>query len=624
MSETKDLKRIKKLYGEKFMHLCRELFPSILEQEGLLPIVLESCFEPNTRTLYEDIASENLFEEFQSFVFEKVDVEKDKIEVIEKKSPYEILDKAGYNLYECTTEKEIQRFKKYYKKNEELCTFNGGRLDRCVVFWAVKKNVEDIKREDFDKPQRDDEYGTSVMSIQFSKGKNCFVSIKNRYNHTVNNADATYGNNLDKIAEGLTKSFSDLLEERKMYLDSSNIDSFNLKNNYIKVKGKYYKYNMEANGIYYCPNNIIIDNGEVIRLEPEKKELFDYFIIDKENKTISVYDWKLQDGFLKQFGKIEKIEEVKDNTIEKGAKKITIKNKNSSDLVEIEIDKENNIIGLKNDGLINTGNNFLEFNHKLRKFEADNLKNIGDKCLENNEEMESILFQKVERIGNNFCIRNKKIAEIIAPKVKKIGDNFCEINNKIKSLTLESVEEIGDYFLGANLVLEALNMKNVKKIGKLCCYCNMKLEELYFENLVSIGMGGFRHNNKIKKFIAPNLKVAEKELMLSNSAIEELSIPSIRILDIPYLNFLPLNNLKILNMPENQIEYQRLAAVVKGNNGIINGQATNSIDRKDISHLSKEEGIKTSEIGFGRKIIERIKSLFRNKKDNIKEIGDGK
>ena len=167
-------------------------------------------------------------------------------------------------------------------------------------------------------------------------------------------------------------------------------------------------------------------------------------------------------------------------------------------------------------------------------------------------------------------------------------------------------------------------MKNVKKIGKLCCYCNMKLEELYFENLVSIGMGGFRHNNKIKKFIAPNLKVAEKELMLSNSVIEELSIPSIRILDIPYLNFLPLNNLKILNMPENQIEYRRLSAVVKGNNGIINGKATNSIDRKDISQLSKEEGIKTSEIGFGRKVIERVKSLFRNKKDNIKEIGDGK
>ena len=31
-----DLKLIKKHYGEKMMHLCRELFPTILERNGLL------------------------------------------------------------------------------------------------------------------------------------------------------------------------------------------------------------------------------------------------------------------------------------------------------------------------------------------------------------------------------------------------------------------------------------------------------------------------------------------------------------------------------------------------------------------------------------------------------------
>lgn len=33
----KDLKIIKKLYGEQMMHFCRSAFSTILEKEGLLP-----------------------------------------------------------------------------------------------------------------------------------------------------------------------------------------------------------------------------------------------------------------------------------------------------------------------------------------------------------------------------------------------------------------------------------------------------------------------------------------------------------------------------------------------------------------------------------------------------------
>ena len=39
-----DLNRIKKKYGENFAHLCRELFPTILETEGLLPDIIENKF----------------------------------------------------------------------------------------------------------------------------------------------------------------------------------------------------------------------------------------------------------------------------------------------------------------------------------------------------------------------------------------------------------------------------------------------------------------------------------------------------------------------------------------------------------------------------------------------------
>ena len=217
MAESKELKKIKKKYGEKFMHLCREIFPTILENEGELFEILTGVFSDNCKTLYEDITSEEAEQEFEQFIMD-IYIQKSELttkeEITKDKNPYELLDEDGYILYECKTEADIQKFRKYYRLDEELCTFNGGRLERCLVFFAVKKNAEEIERKDFKNPQREDEYGTSVMSIQFEKNGICTCSIKNRYNHTVNNPDATYGNDLDRIIPGLSYSFKKLLKER--------------------------------------------------------------------------------------------------------------------------------------------------------------------------------------------------------------------------------------------------------------------------------------------------------------------------------------------------------------------------------------------------------------------------
>lgn len=200
--------------------------------------------------------------------------------------------KAGYILYECKTEEDIQQFKKYYQEKEELCTFRGGRLGDCFVFFAIKINVNSIKRENFSKPEREDEYGTSVISIQFTRDESCTLSIKNRYNHTVINPDATFANNLDNIIPGLTKSF-----EKYYNLKQKNFNEFEIPN-YVRANdGKYYKYNYEINNTYYCPNNIIIENFRPKRLPKEKYILMDYFILDLQDKKIYAYDYRIDDGF---------------------------------------------------------------------------------------------------------------------------------------------------------------------------------------------------------------------------------------------------------------------------------------------------------------------------------------
>ena len=223
--KNKDLEYIKKHYSETLAKICRKLFPTILEHPGVLPDILEKTFA-HSKSLGQDIIEQDVLGNFQMLILSKVPKLANEIyDVNTDKTATQLFDEAGYILYpECKTEADIQKFRKYYYRygkktpvyvegkepadyeDEEICTFEGGRLDECRVWFAVKKNIKDIKRENFKYPKRQDEYGTSVISIQFTKGKYSELSIKNRYNHKVNNPDATFS----KISTSL---FLDLSSE---------------------------------------------------------------------------------------------------------------------------------------------------------------------------------------------------------------------------------------------------------------------------------------------------------------------------------------------------------------------------------------------------------------------------
>ena len=281
MADTKELKKIKKIYGEKFKNLCRELFPIIIEHEGTLLDILKRSFSNNSNSLYEDITSNNLVLEFKEYVFSKFDLQREE-QVEEKRTPYEILDEVGYVLKECKTEEDIQSFKKYYRPSELLCTiYNGGRLKTNYCFFAVKKDVNKIRREDFKKPEKSDEYSTSVLGIQFSRDRASTIQIISRYNHSVPNPNCTLENDLDKLARGLTQSFTNLLKERGVSLKPEKKENFIMPGYTVANDGRYYKYNLEIEGEYYCPGNIIISHGDVMSVgEPERGLLIDNFYLN--------------------------------------------------------------------------------------------------------------------------------------------------------------------------------------------------------------------------------------------------------------------------------------------------------------------------------------------------------
>ena len=504
-----DLRIIKKKYGEEMMHLCRKLFSTILEEPGLLPKQMLKLFEP-TRFLYEDIVKNNLIDDFKDYVYSSIPPE-DKEKIITDKTPKELMSEAGYNLYECKSELHIRTFARYYKLDEMLCTFKEQRIKDYYVFFAVKKNVSKIKREDFSKPQRQDEYGTSVISLQFTKGKTNTLSIKNRYNHKVDNPDSTFSNNLNNIVYGLKESFE------KYY--NFNFENYNPNLNipgYIKAEdGKFYKYNYTYNKKYYCPNNIIIDNGKVIKTyqENEKYLIFDYFILDLVNKQITLYDNNINDSFIDGIKDIEKITIIKSKENENKTIGIICKNNK----IIIEVDKLNKIIGYENQNITEIKDNFLSNNTSLQYINLPNIEKIGNWFLMRNQNITSINFPKLTEIGDFFITYNKVLNSLKLPSVIKIGDSFLTSNLELEELILPTLDIIGDRALTHNRKIKIIDLRNLKLMGYTFHNSdNPKLMEVnmpYIENYIKKQLVALVEKNKIKetkKLL--NIKVLKRKL----------------------------------------------------------------------------------------------------------------
>ena len=523
-----DLKIIKNKYGEKMMHLCRKLFPTLLETPYLLSDLMLNLFEP-TKELYNDIIKNNLEEKFKNYIYGNLSKEyKEKLRT--DKTPAQLLDEAGYILYECKTEMDIQKFKKYYIKEEELCTFREERLTNCYVFFAVKKNVDEIKRENFSFPKREDEYGTSVISIQFSRGENNTLSIKNRYNHTVNNPDCTFSNNLENIIFGLTESF-----ERVYNLNLENcLTNFEIPG-YVKASdGKFYKYNYESYNIYYCPNNIIIDNFKVIRdyQEKEKYIILDYFILDLVGRKIYLYDERIRDSFQNTINEIEKITIIKIK--ENGNRIIGITCKNNK--IIIEINKNNQIIGYENQNIKEIDDNFLGSNTTLKNINLPSVYKIGNWFLIRCREIEKINFPNLEKVGHYFFGYNKSIDEVYLPKLIKAGNSFLNSNESLQQLILPNLEEIGerglcynnklinillpklkvvgDEFLNYNNSLIEIYLPELEKVGCYCLSTNCTLKSVYFPKLIKTGM--YFLNEKSDSLIEAYMPYCEKKDIFLN------------------------------------------------------------------------------------------------------------
>lgn len=222
----------------------------------------------------------NVFSELDEFQIKSICAEisaNDAFGTIRATTQEEIIEdfkKAGYDTVFFDDEEKIAECKKYYAAGEVICTYNNlsGRMSQYHMLVAIKKDIDKIQRSKT--PQREDEYGTSILNIQIAKNGS-HMSIKNRYNHTVSECDSTLNNNLDLLVPGL----------QAKVLGYYNISSLNKNKTYYrniaKINGVYLKYVTEVENVYF--GNFVLDSKNGVRFADNGRY---YVNTDRDNLCV--------------------------------------------------------------------------------------------------------------------------------------------------------------------------------------------------------------------------------------------------------------------------------------------------------------------------------------------------
>lgn len=420
---NEDLKYIKEKYGIEMMTLCEELFPQILKIPNLLPQLIESNFA-HSKFLYEDIIKYNQKENFKIYIYGLLE------ETDTDKTPEELFEEAGYTLYKYESINDLRQIAKYYHPYKIVRK----ESEKKYVFYAVKKNITKMAVP-YRLRHREDECGRSLLCITFTEGSVNNLEIISRYGYGIENYNFAYYNNLENIIPGLTKSFE---HKYKLNINQNGKGEFELPG-YIKANdGRYYKYNYKSGNTYYCPNNIIIDNFDVITkyLDEERYILIDEYIIDLIEKKVSKYN-NSYDGFTDTLDNIETIhiEKKEDNRI----LKITCQRKN---YIEIEIDKTNSIIRYKNEKVKTINENFLGNNKTIKILELPNVTKIGDYCLISNNSLESIYAPNLIEVGSGCLKMNNTLKTLILPNLTTFGPDFLYFNVVLTNIETADTEAV--------------------------------------------------------------------------------------------------------------------------------------------------------------------------------------
>ena len=443
------------------------------------------------------------------------------------KNPLELLNDAGYDAFVVTSEKQKNSIKKYYRTGEEICTFRDPhRHEKYYMIHAVKRGADHIKPSDH--PEREDEYGTSVISIQIAKTGG-FISIKNRYNHTVNNPDATFNNNPDNIICGLSNSL------RKYFNVEFNTTKNPLPDDYRMVNDQLVYFNHEIDNTYFGPD-YYFSGSTITKLNTSYEVMLDCFILDtrtgevKDVVGIKGATHKMLQSLLK-----DKKISVRTNPNRKQERMIF------ADDTHVLSFEKGSITELNLPDTKRIEDSFLLHNKNLRKLYVPKLEYVGNEFLPANEGLTELDLPSLKEVGYRFLSFNKSISKFNAPRLEKTASCFLMENMNLTELVLPCLIEIGDHSMDTNTILSSFFAPKLERIGPLFLMQNLALKELDLPLVKEIGGGFLRDNKILETFYAPALEKIGDHVMVANLGLTDLSLPSLKEVGDNFL----LNNKKL-------------------------------------------------------------------------------
>ncbi len=400
-------------------------------------------------------------------------------QVSSNQTPYELLKKAGYNAFYADTYKKQNSIAPYFLEREKLCTFRDkNRYKDYYIIHCIKEGAEKLKRMDFSHPEREDEYGTSVISIQILKTGG-FIKILNRYNHSVSYPDNTFNSNPDNIIEGLThalqKEFNvEFLVHQKM------------PPHFIFWNNKLVKYHFEEDNIYFG-DGFSISNNVIWDVNKNNALLIDHFYLDFKTK---------------------KVTNLLSGPIETDSFSDSWDSQGDSFAQVLQKEIEGKTLQVK----------------KISKTERALLANGVEILRTKESQLTRLYLPTTEVLPKRFLYRNETLETFFAPHLRYMGSHSFENNKEIKYLYLPRLQNIGDYFLMYNDKLKYLNIPLVKEIGHWAMR-EVPLERLIAPCLTYIASDVFIRAREMESFSAPNLVRISRGVLDANDMLKRFYAP---------------------------------------------------------------------------------------------------
>ena len=469
---------IKKQNGEEFAQTIRAFDSGIFDVENL-PHILK----------YAGTYAEPLLD-FLSMLKNVQITPQEKVE-----NPFELLKKAGYDAYLVTNKAEQNSIRKYFTPEAQLCTFSDSeRYNDYFIIHCVKEGAELLNQSDFISPSREDEYATSVISIQINK-RGGHIKITNRYNHLVENPDNTFNSNPDKIINGLSWA---LMHYFKIDFSASQVS---LPESYIYRNGQVIEYEYMENHIYFA-NNYFVVGDTIMPINKDYQLIFDKFILDLKERRI-----------LNPFHEIDALPSTLNKMMRGRRLKVQRKSKSNwrllADervLIEVENDR---LVWLNLGGEKRLSSCFLAYPNKVRTILAPalthlarnsirgcqnlhtiiapNLIEMEERCIESKEAIPTIVMPKLMRMGDMCFDRTRLTPDIDRrinfPLLQQIGYQ-CFRGYVLKELYLPSCENMGNVFG----TYQKTDIAYVPELKKMPIYSSVSsfVPNLYAPKLVSL------------------------------------------------------------------------------------------------------------------------------------------